>query len=142
MWGFPGGADAKKKDLPVIQETRVQSQGGEDPLEKGTATHSSTLAWRMPWTEEPGGLQSMGLQRVGHECTNNTFTFFHYWLKEPAHWKKPRRWERLKAEGGGWMASLTQWTWVWANSGRWWRTGKPAWFPLDHKVRHDRVSEQ
>ena len=52
----------KKKDLPVIQETRVQSQGGEDPLEKGPATHSSTLAWRMLWREEPGRLQSMGLQ--------------------------------------------------------------------------------
>ena len=49
-----------------MQESRVQSLGQEDPLEKGMATHSSTLAWRIPWTEEPGGLQSMGLQRVGH----------------------------------------------------------------------------
>ena len=45
----------------------VQSLGGEDPLEEGTATHCSVLAWRIPWTEEPGGLQSMGLQRVGHD---------------------------------------------------------------------------
>ena len=45
----------------------VQSLGQEDPLEKEMATHSSTLAWRIPWTEEPGGLQSMGLQRVGHD---------------------------------------------------------------------------
>ena len=47
-------------------ETWVQSLGQEDPLEKEMATHSSILAWRIPWTEEPGGLQSMGLQRVGH----------------------------------------------------------------------------
>ena len=50
------------KNLPVMWETWVQSQGWEDPLEKGTAAHSSILAWRIPWTEEPGGLQSMGLQ--------------------------------------------------------------------------------
>ena len=50
------------KNLPSMQETRVQSLGWEDPPEKETATHSSTLAWRIPWTEEPGGLQSMGLQ--------------------------------------------------------------------------------
>ena len=55
------------KDLPAMQETWVQSLGWEDPLEKGKATHSSILAWRIPWTEEPGRLQSMGLQRVGHD---------------------------------------------------------------------------
>ena len=55
------------KNLPAMQETRVCSLGGEDPLEKGMATRSSTLAWRIPWTEEPGSLQSMGLQRVGHD---------------------------------------------------------------------------
>ena len=49
------------KNLPAIQETRVQSLGPEDPLEKEMATHTSILAWRFPWTEEPGGLQSMGL---------------------------------------------------------------------------------
>ena len=49
-----------------MQETRVQSLGWDDPLEKEMATHSSVLAWRIPWTEEPDGLQSMGLQRVGH----------------------------------------------------------------------------
>ena len=53
-------------NLPAMQETRVQSLGGEDPLEKGMAAHSSILAWRIPWTEEPGGLQSMDSQRVGH----------------------------------------------------------------------------
>ena len=55
------------KNLPVMQETWVQSLGQKDPLEKGMATHSSILAWRIPWTEEPGGPQFMGLQRVGHD---------------------------------------------------------------------------
>ena len=55
------------KNLPVMQETWVQSLGWEDPLERIMATHSSILAWRIPWTEEPGGLQSTGLQRVRHD---------------------------------------------------------------------------
>ena len=54
------------KNPPAIQETWVRSLCGEDPLEEGMATYSSILAWRTPWTEEPGGLQSMELQRVGH----------------------------------------------------------------------------
>ena len=54
------------KSLPAMQETRVQSLGPEDPLEKGMATHSSILAWRTPWTEELVGLQSMGSERVGY----------------------------------------------------------------------------
>ena len=54
------------KNLPAVQETWVRSLGQEDPLEKEMATHSSILAWKIPWTEEPGGLQSMGSQRVGH----------------------------------------------------------------------------
>ena len=53
--------------LPTMRETRVQSLGRIDPLEKEMATHSSTLAWKIPWTEEPGRLQSMGPQRVGHD---------------------------------------------------------------------------
>ena len=53
------------KNPPAMRETWVQSLGWEDPLEKGKATHSSILAWRIPWTEEPGGLQSMGSKRVG-----------------------------------------------------------------------------
>ena len=55
------------KNLPATQETWVQSLGWEHPLEKGMATHFSILAWRIPWTEEPGRLQSMGLQRVKHK---------------------------------------------------------------------------
>ena len=54
------------KNLPVKQETRVQSLGWEDSLEKGLATHFSILAWEIPWTEEPSGLQSMGSQRIIH----------------------------------------------------------------------------
>ena len=60
------------KNPPAMQETRVQSLGWEDPLEKETATHSSILAWRIRWTEEPGRLQSVGSQRVGHD---SDFTF-------------------------------------------------------------------
>ena len=55
------------KRLPTMQETRVRSLGREDPLEKEMATPSSTRAWRFPWMEEPGGLQSMGSQRVGQD---------------------------------------------------------------------------
>ena len=55
------------KHLPTIQETWVQSLGWEDLLEKAMTTHSSTLAWKIPWTEEPGRLQSMGSLRVGHD---------------------------------------------------------------------------
>ena len=55
------------KHLPAMLETRVQSLGWEDPLEKEMAAHSSILAWKIPWTEEPGGLLSMGSQRVGHD---------------------------------------------------------------------------
>ena len=55
------------KHLPAMRETQVQSLGWEDTLEKEMAAHSSTLAWKIPWTEEPGGLQSMGSQRVRHD---------------------------------------------------------------------------
>ena len=61
------------KNLPAMQETRVRSLGREDFLEMGVATHSSILAWRIPSIEEPGGLQSMGLQRVGYDRATNTF---------------------------------------------------------------------
>ena len=64
--GFPGGS---------MWETWVRFLGREDPLEKGTATHSSILAWRIPWTEEPGRLQSMGSQRVRHDWRTFTFTY-------------------------------------------------------------------
>ena len=62
------------KNLPAMQESWVQSLGRKEPLEKGMATHSSILAWEIPWTEEPGGLQSRGSQRVGHDWENDTHT--------------------------------------------------------------------
>ena len=63
--GFPGGSAVK--NLPIVQETWVGALGQEDPLGKKMATHSSILAWEIPWTEEPSGLQSMGSQRVRHD---------------------------------------------------------------------------
>ena len=63
--GFPGAQMVKNP--PAMQETWVPSLGGEDPLEKHMATHASILAWRIPWTEESGGLLSVGLQRVGQD---------------------------------------------------------------------------
>ena len=62
------------KNLPAMQEAWVQSLGQEDPLEKEMATHSCTLAWRIPWTEEPVRLQSMGLQSDRHNCVTNSFS--------------------------------------------------------------------
>jgi len=64
------------KNLPAIAGG-IRSLGWEDPLEEGMATHSSVLAWRIPWREEPGGLQSIGLQRVGHDWSNLTHTNTH-----------------------------------------------------------------
>ena len=75
------------KRLSTMRETRVQSLGWEDPLEKEMAIHSSTHAWKIPWTEEPGRLQSMGLQRVGHDwatslChTSDNYTLFISWAR-------------------------------------------------------------
>ena len=71
--GFPGGSDDKESALLEIQ---VWSLGWEEPLEKRIATHSSILAWGIPWTEEPGGLQFTGSQRVRHDWVTNTVTFY------------------------------------------------------------------
>ena len=127
------------KRLPTMWETWVWSLGQQDPLEKEMATHSSTLAGKIPWTEEHGRLQSMGSQRVRHDWTTSlTHSLTHSltwcwswnsnplatWCKELTHWKRPWGYERLKAGGegdnrgwDGWMASPTQWTWVWGSSG-------------------------
>ena len=77
------------KNLPVMQETQVCSLCGEDPLEKGMATHSSMRAWSNLWTEEPGGLQSMGSQRVGHNWATNTFQI---WMQNKLD---QTRWPRM-----------------------------------------------
>ena len=73
--GFPDGAVVKNP--PAMQEMGVQSLDQDDPLEEEMATHSSVLVWRIPWTEEPGGLQSMGSQRVEHDRAH-TCTHMHY----------------------------------------------------------------
>ena len=64
------------KNLPEMLETQLRSLGREDPLEKGMAVHATVLAWRIPWTEEPDGLQPMGSQRVGHDCLTNTHILY------------------------------------------------------------------
>ena len=70
------------KNLPAMQETWVQFLGQEDPMEKGMVTHSSILDWRIPWTEEPGGLQSMGSQRVRHDWVTDTHAHWHYYREQ------------------------------------------------------------
>ena len=75
------------KSLPAMQETWVWSLGREDPLEECMAAHSSILAWRIPWTEEPGGLQSMGLQRVRYEWVTNTQTYMEVFLIHTFQWR-------------------------------------------------------
>ena len=72
------------KNLPAMQESQVPSLGWEDPLEKGMASHSSILAWRILWTEEPGGLEPMALLRAGHDWVTSTFTFTCVKLKNTA----------------------------------------------------------
>ena len=74
LLGLPGGAAIKNPSVMLeMQETWVKSLGQEDTLERGMAIHSSILAWKIPWTEEPGRLQSMGSQRVRHNRATNTF---------------------------------------------------------------------
>ena len=68
------------KNLPAMQKTQVQSLGWEDPLEKRMVTHSSILAWKIPWTKEPGGLQSIDLRKVRHDSVTNTFHFLFFSL--------------------------------------------------------------
>ena len=87
------------KNPQAMQEAKIRSLGWEDPLEKEMTTHSSNFAWRIPWTEELGGLQSMGLQRVGHNLVTNTFTFT----------TKPRLGKKLRpmAKGGSDCDSAT-----------------------------------
>ena len=91
------------KNQPSILETRVRSLGQEDPLEKGIATHSSILSWRTPWTEEPGGLQSMGSDtiyspRVRQDRATNTFTFTKYLMWKGCGHTHPGLIEKLAPE--------------------------------------------
>ena len=74
------------KNPPAMQETWVRSLSWEEPLEKGMATHSSVLAWRITWTEEPGRLRSIGSQRVGHDWTTNTLEIYSHFLFSSRRW--------------------------------------------------------
>ena len=111
------------KYLPAMQETQVRSLGREDPLEKEMATHSTILAWKIPWTEEPGGLQSMGLQRVGHDWATNTSTLYSClkWLilyyMNCTSIKKKFKWLHL------WLKCLECW-WVYS---LWWGNSREKW---------------
>ena len=84
------------KNLPGMWETWVWSLGQEDLLEKGMVTHSNILAWRIPWTEEPGGLQSMGSQRVGHDWVTNTHTLATSHLKVLGRNINHAKWTQFK----------------------------------------------
>ena len=131
-------------------------------LERAMATHSSVLAWRIPGTGEPGGLLSMGPHRVGHNwsdlvvaaaaaaaaCTFcGNVNWYSYYGKQNGDSLKTRNKATIHGDDigwDGWMASLIQWTWVWANSGRLWRIGKPSMlqFMGFQRVRHDWAIEQ
>ena len=82
IWGFLGSSGVK--NLPAMQKMQVRSLGGEDLLEKEMATCSSILAWEIPWTEEPGGLQSVGSQRVRHDLAaaqqQQVYIYIHFLL--------------------------------------------------------------
>ena len=92
------------KNPPAMQETQVQSMSWEDPLEKGMATHSSILTWRIPWTEAPGGLQSMGSHRVGHDQSN--------W----AHHTEIIRFMKKKIRTMQWASTMALTVWYQCNS--------------------------
>ena len=79
-WGLPFHLAQRLKHLPPMQETRVWSLGREDPLEKEMVTHSCILAWRIPWMEKPGSLQSTGSQRVRHNWATSLYTSF-FWTQ-------------------------------------------------------------
>ena len=98
------------KHLPPMQETRVRSLGWEDPLEKEMVTHSSILAWRIPWTEEPGRLQSTGSQRVGHDWATS-LSLFHFMPSLSCGMWDLVPWPRIEPGAptlGRW--SFSQWT--------------------------------
>ena len=90
LMGFPSGSVVKNP--PAVQEVRIWSLGGEDPLEKGMGTHPSILAWRIPRTEEPGRLQSMGLQRVRRDWSNLAHTHTQIIDRQSYTWISKTRW--------------------------------------------------
>ena len=125
IMGFPGGASGKE---PMCQgrrqETWVQSLGQEDPLEEGMATHSSILAWRIPWTEEPSRLQSIGSQRVGwlkqlnmNACIYVIYSLVAQMIKNPPAmletWVRSLDWEDPLEEGIATHSSMLAWRIPW-----------------------------
>ena len=107
------------KNLPAMQETWIWSLGWEDPLEEGMATHSSILVWKIPWTEEPGGLQSTGLQRVGHDWVTQHSTALERYLGKYCLFPETHStiapevcaWiiDVLRRETGGWGGEMLSW---------------------------------
>ena len=106
------------KCLPAIQETRVRSLGREEPLEKEMATHCSILAWKVPRTEEPGGLQSMGSQRAGHDWATNTYTYtlvVSYWsnltsISDSPTFSQPSDEVMIWADFWNWASQVKSWS--------------------------------
>ena len=99
------------KNLPAVQETWVWSQGREDPLEKEMASHASTLAWKIPWTEEPGGLQPMGSQRVRHDwVTSLSLSLFivYLGLSDDSVVKNPPAMQEMWVRSLGWEDGLEE----------------------------------
>ena len=128
---------------------RVWSLGWEDPLKEEMAIHSSTLAWRIPWTEEPGELWSIGSQRVGCDSSNfmNSWTSFksREFSLVGSRGRIREIWGVVEAphEGGSLLLRYMGWTWVWVNSRSWWWTGRPGVlrFMGSQRVRHDWATE-
>ena len=109
--------------LPTMWETQVRSLGQEDPLEKEMATHSSTLAWKIPWTEEPGGLQSMGSQRVGHDWVTKLSNFHIYTAYTLENTQKFLFWWMDVWIDGGWAGCFHpryQLPWLQVSTTCWW----------------------
>ena len=106
LQGFP--VDTAAKNPPAVQETWVLPLGQEDPLEKKTATHFSILAWRIPWTEKPGRLQSRGSQRVGHDCRDQAHSV--YSISRPQQPERRKCCPRSCSSGAKWAWERVQLT--------------------------------
>ena len=123
----------KVKNLPAIHKIWIQSLGQEDPLEKEMSTHSSILAWRIPWTEEPGRLQSMGLQRVRHDWAS--------WLSFFKDRKRPqKKWSQGKGLRGNFLQSCYMFNnWPFFPPGSWvqWPPGPLLCVSLVFQFLHD-----
>ena len=106
-FGFPQELSGKESTCSAGEETQVRSLGREDPLEEGMATYSSILAWRFPWTEEPGGLQSTGLQRVWHDwvCTYTHNSLLTKWIHRQGWQPCPN----IHPQGGDWCDVRVTW---------------------------------